>query len=83
MKIRITTDNMSPVRRRGDVVDLPPSEAVPLFQAGYAVPEVEDEIETAVPAPPAEVRDPLDHDGDGRKGGARRKAADPVTPDDQ
>lgn len=109
MKIRIATDNLAPVRSRGDVVELSGAEAAPLLQAGYAEAvavdapavnaspsreDVEGELKalgiyflrgadlasltdllgrSKAPAKP----EPLDHDGDGRKGGSRKTVAAP------
>lgn len=105
MKIKITTDELEPGYSRGQIVDVPGVEGVPLLQAGYAEAVAGPVLETAV-QPDAARRavedelsamgvfflrganldsltalrdasrapvDPLDHDGDGRKGGSRRK----------
>lgn len=46
------------------------NEATRLISAGYAVPVSAPVIERATAAPVKEKRHPLDHDGDGRKGGS-------------
>jgi hypothetical protein len=45
-------------------------EAVNMIQCGYAVPVAKAAVERAVKVAP-ETRHPLDHDGDGRKGGSK------------
>lgn len=57
----------------GDERDFPQDEALRLIAAGYAVPSSGKHAETAVKLPAPEVRHPLDHDGDGRKGGSLPK----------
>lgn len=64
------TFNLQP----GDIYECDEAEATRLHSARYAIPYEEDRIERAVAAPPPERRDPLDHDGDGRKGGSLRGA---------
>lgn len=59
----------------GDAYDCDDAEAKRLFTAGFAVPWADAPIERAVAAPAPEMRDPLDHDGDGRKGGSLKKTA--------
>lgn len=59
-------------RNPGDDHECDDAEGKRLIAAGYATPIVE--IETAAAAPVAETRiHPLDHDGDGRKGGSKRR----------
>ena len=64
------TFNLQP----GDIYECDEAEATRLHSARYAIPYEEDRIERAVIAPAPERRDPLDHDGDGRKGGSLRGA---------
>jgi len=64
------TFNLQP----GDIYECDEAEATRLHSARYAIPYEEDRIERAVVAPAPERRDPLDHDGDGRKGGSLRGA---------
>lgn len=64
------TFNLQP----GDIYECDEAEATRLHSARYAIPYEEDRIERAVAAPAPERRDPLDHDGDGRKGGSLRGA---------
>lgn len=59
----------------GDLYDCQDDgEATRLMSARYAVPWVEEAVETATVATPAvetrAPRDPLDHDNNGRKGGS-------------
>lgn len=58
-------------RNPGDEHECDDAEGKRLIAAGYATPIVE--IETAAVVPIVETRDPLDHDGDGRKGGSKRR----------
>lgn len=58
----------------GDEREFPRDEAVRLIDAGYAVPVSQSPVETATKPPAPEARHPLDHDGDGRKGGSLPKA---------
>lgn len=64
------TFNLQP----GDIYECDEAEATRLHSARYAIPYEEDRIERAVAAPAPERRSPLDHDGDGRKGGSLRGA---------
>jgi hypothetical protein len=64
------TFNLQP----GDIYECDEAEATRLHSARYAIPYEEDRIERAVAAPAPERRDPLDHDGDGRRGGSLRGA---------
>ena len=77
MLVRLTTGLSGPAYSlsSGDERDFPQDEALRLIAAGYAVPVAEVKTEKAVKQrPAAEVRHPLDHDGDGRKGGSLPKS---------
>lgn len=77
MLIRLLTGLSGPAYSlaAGDERDFPQDEALRLIDAGYAVPVAGVNAEKAVKQrPAAEARHPLDHDGDGRKGGSLPKA---------
>lgn len=75
MKIRATQciAGADWVMNVGDDRDFPDGEAIRFIEAGYAVPVAEAKIERAVKVAAPEKRHPLDHDGDGKKGGSLPK----------
>jgi hypothetical protein len=59
----------------GDIYDCDDGEGTRLCSARYAIPYTSPEIERAVVAPIVEARNPLDHDGVGRRGGSHKGAS--------
>lgn len=58
----------------GDEREFPDAEAIRLIDVGYAVPATAARVEITMRPPAPETRHPLDHDGDGRPGGAPKIA---------
>lgn len=76
MKVRMLVDLSGPsfYHEAGSIYECDDAEATRLISARYALPYIEDKTERAVAAPIIETRDPLDHDGDGKRGGSLPKA---------